>query len=92
MRPNLWWGLGLNKVCLPSQGVLLPVAGGRTPGIEKCAGLRFPSHSVRSKAEGDLEAACRILRKDGWRQMAMFDDLMAELMFFPRSTGHFLCK
>lgn len=60
MRPNLWWGLGLNKVCLPSGGVLLQVVGGRTPGIEKCVGLRFPSHSVRSKAEGD----------EIWRQRA----------------------
>lgn len=53
MKPNLWWGLGLNKVCLPSGGVLLQMVGGRAPGREKCAGLRFSSHSVRNKGKGD---------------------------------------
>lgn len=51
MKPNLW-GLDINKVCVPSGGVLLQVVGGRTPGMEKCEGLCFPSHGVGDKAEG----------------------------------------
>lgn len=60
MRPNLWWGLGLNKVCLPSGGSFTAGGGWKNPGLEKCVGLWFPSHSVRSKAEGD----------EIWRQRA----------------------